>query len=174
VGSQLDDGGCSDRQYGRHTGIPPEKSPATTPSWGCGHAASSLFAGFLLVLAYNHIIVSVRFNFAYDAAFNAMDKWILRGWSVSDLSHWALRSFPFAFFRFLELIYFGMFPQIGATIVIVSVSGGKNRGLQFVGTIFMAYYLTLGLFYLWPSHGPYSLCPGHFSSTQYQTLSNRT
>jgi hypothetical protein len=122
-----------------------------------------LFAGFLLVLAYNHIIVSVRFNFAYDAAFNAMDKWILRGWSVSDLSHWALRSFPLAFFRFLELIYFGMFPQIGATIVLVSVSDGKNRGLQFVGTILMAYYLTLGLFYLWPSHGPYSLCPGHFS-----------
>jgi hypothetical protein len=120
-------------------------------------------AGFLLVPAYNDIIVTVHFNFAYDAAFNAMDKWMLQGWSVSDLSHWAIRSVPLTFFRFLEFIYFGMFPQIGAAILLVSVSGGKNRGLQFVGTILMAYYLALGLFYLWPSQGPYSLCPGHFS-----------
>jgi len=122
-----------------------------------------VLAGFLLVPAYNDIIVTVRFNFAYDAAFNAMDKWMLHGWSVSDLSHWAIRTYPLSFFQFLEFIYFGMFPQIGATVILVSVSGGKNRGLQFVGTILMAYYLTLGLFYLWPSHGPYSLGPERFS-----------
>jgi len=121
-----------------------------------------VFAGFLLVFAYNDIIVSVHFNFAYDAAFNAMDRWILHGWSVSDLSHWALRTFPLPVFRLLEFIYFGMFPQIGAAILLVSVSDGKNRGLQLVGTILMTYYLALGPFYLWPSHGPYSLCPGHF------------
>jgi PAP2 superfamily protein len=120
-------------------------------------------AGFLLVPAYNDVIATVRFNFAYDAAFNAMDKWMLHGWSVSALSHWAIRSFPLSFFRFLEFIYFGMFPQIGAAVLLVSVSEGKNRGLQFVGTILMAYYLALGLFYLWPSQGPYSVCPGHFS-----------
>jgi len=122
-----------------------------------------VLAGFLLVPAYNDIIATVRFNFAYDAAFNAMDRWMLHGWSVSDLSHWAIGRFPLPFFRFLEFIYFGMFPQIGAAILLVSVSGGKNRGLQFVGTILMEYYLALGLFYLWPSHGPYSLCPEHFS-----------
>jgi hypothetical protein len=135
-----------------------------------GHAAGAvllpafyLFAGFLMVLAYNSIIVSVHFNFAYDPAFNAMDKWILHGSSVSDLSHWAVRTFPLSFFRFLEFIYFGMFPQIGAGIIIVTLCDGKRSGLQFVGTILMAYYLALGLFYLWPSHGPYYLCPGHFS-----------
>src|SRR6266404_1004067 len=122
-----------------------------------------LVAGFLLVSAYNVIIVSVHFGFAYDAAFNAMDRWILHGWSVSDLSHWAVRTFPLPFFQFLEFIYFGMFPQIGAAIILVTLYDGKNQGLQFVGTIFTAYYLTLGLFYLWPSHGPYYLCPGHFS-----------
>ncbi len=122
-----------------------------------------LFAGFLLVLAYNCIIVSVRFNFAYDPAFNAMDKWILHGWSVSDLAHWALRTFPLPFFHFLEFVYFGMFPQIGAGIILVALYDGKNAGLQFVGTILMAYYFALGLFYLWPSAGPYYLCPGHFS-----------
>jgi hypothetical protein len=122
-----------------------------------------LFFGFLLVLAYNCVIVSARFNFAYDPAFNAMDKWLLHGRSVSDLSHWAVRTFPPSFFHFLEFIYFGMFPQIGAGIVLVSLCDGKRRGLQFVGTILMAYYLALGLFYLWPSQGPYYLCPAHFS-----------
>jgi len=122
-----------------------------------------LVAGFLLVSAYNVIIVSVHFGFAYDAVFNAMDRWILHGWSVSDLSHWAVRTFPLPFFQFLEFIYFGMFPQIGAAIILVTLYDGKNQGLQFVGTILAAYYLTLGLFYLWPSHGPYYLCPGHFS-----------
>ncbi|HLM79636.1 MAG TPA: phosphatase PAP2 family protein [Terriglobales bacterium] len=122
-----------------------------------------LFAGFLLVFAYNDIIVSVRFGFAYDATFNAMDRWILHGWSVSDLSHWAVRTFPLPFFRFLEFIYFGMFPQIGAAMILVTLYDGKNRALQLVGTILMTYYLALVLFYLWPSQGPYYLCPGHFS-----------
>ena len=123
-----------------------------------------LFAGFLLVFAYNDIIASVRFNFAYDPAFQAMDKWILHGSSISDLSHWAVRSFPASLFRFLEFIYFGMFPQIGAAIFLVALSDGKTRGLQFVGTILMSYYLALGLFYLWPSQGPYYLCDGHFTT----------
>ncbi len=122
-----------------------------------------LFIGFLMVLAYNCIIVSVRFNFAYDPIFNAMDQWIMHGWSVYDLSHRALRIFPIGFFHFLEFIYFGMFPQIGAGIILVTLCEGRHRGLQFVGTILMAYYLALAMFYLWPSHGPYALCLKHFS-----------
>jgi hypothetical protein len=121
------------------------------------------FTGFLLVLAYNCIIVSLRFNFAFDAAFKTIDTWLLLGGSVSNLSHWAVAHFPVSFFRFLEFIYFGMFPQIGAGIILVALSDGKARALQFVGTILMAYYIALGLFYLWPSQGPYYLCPGHFS-----------
>jgi hypothetical protein len=56
-----------------------------------------------------------------------------------------------------------MFPQIGAAIILVTVIDGKRRGLEFVGTILMAYYLALGLFYLWPSHGPYYLSAEHFT-----------
>src|SRR5579863_3781681 len=121
------------------------------------------FLGFLLVLAYNCVVVSTRFNFAYDPMFNAMDRWILGGASVSDLSHWAVRTFSLPWLRFLEFIYFGMFPQIGAGILIVGLYDQKSRSLQFVGTLLMAYYLALGLFYLWPSQGPYYLCPVHFS-----------
>jgi hypothetical protein len=119
--------------------------------------ASYLFAGFLLVLAYNCIIDSVRFNFAFDAVFNAADRFILHGWSVVDLSQWATQRFPVSFFRFLEFVYFGMFPQIGAGIVLVALYEGRDRGLELVGTILTAYYLALGFFYLWPSQGPYYL-----------------
>jgi len=122
-----------------------------------------LFAGFLLVFAYNDIILSLRFYGANDVSFNAMDKWLLRGYSVSDLSHWAIRTFPISVFRFLEFIYFGMFPQIGAALILTAVYSGQKRALQFVGTILTAYYLALALFFLWPSQGPYYLCPTHFS-----------
>lgn len=121
-----------------------------------------LFAGFLLVFAYNDIIVSVRFYGATDVAFNAMDKWLLRGTSVSDLCHWAVRRFPVSFFHFLEFIYFGMFPQIGAALILSGIYSGKKCALRFVGTILTAYYLALILFFLWPSQGPYYLCSAHF------------
>jgi hypothetical protein len=35
--------------------------------------------------------------------------------------------------------------------------------MQFAGTLLMSYYLALAIFYLWPSQGPYYLCPAHFS-----------
>lgn len=126
-------------------------------------AAIYLFAGFLLIFAYNDIIVSARFYGTTDLAFNAMDKWLLRGASVSDLSHWAVRTFPVSFFHFLEFIYFGMFPQIGAALILTGLYSGRKRALQFVGTILTAYYFALLLFFLWPSQGPYYLCPTHFS-----------
>jgi hypothetical protein len=125
--------------------------------------AAYLFCVFLLVFAYNDIIVSVRFFGAADPTFNAMDQWLLRGVSVSDLCHWALRTFPVSFFRFLEFIYFGMFPQIGAALILCSLVFGTRRGVQLVGAIAMAYYLALCLFFLWPSQGPYYLCPIHFT-----------
>jgi len=125
--------------------------------------ATYLFVGLLLVSAYNDIILSTRFFAADDTAFNAMDKWLLHGLSVPQLCHWALRVFPFCFFRFLEFIYYGMFSQIGAALILVSLHYGKRRALQFVGAILTGYYIALLLFYLWPSQGPYYLCPAHFS-----------
>jgi hypothetical protein len=122
-----------------------------------------LFTGVLLVFAYNDIVASVHFSFAYDPAFDAIDKWILRGSSVADLSHWAVQTFPPSFFRFLEVTYFGLFPQIGAAMILIALYDGKNRGLQYIGTILTAYYLTLALFYFWPSQGPYYLRQTEFS-----------
>jgi PAP2 superfamily protein len=130
-------------------------------------AAAYLFFGFLMVLAYNSAIVSARDSF-YDPALARIDRFLLRGHSVSDASHWAVGAFPPFFFRALEFIYFGMFPQMGAAMILLGLcdgktSDGKKQALQFVGTILMSYYLALALFYLWPSKGPYYLCPEHFS-----------
>jgi hypothetical protein len=120
-----------------------------------------LFVGLLLVSAYNDIILSVRFFAADDTVFNSMDKSLLHGLSVPQISNWALQVFPLSFFHFLELIYFGMFATAGATLILVCQLRGRRRGLQFVGAILTAYYLALGLFYLWPSQGPYYLSPIH-------------
>jgi PAP2 superfamily len=125
--------------------------------------AAYLFVGFLMVLAYNSAIVSARYNFAYDPALGAVDRFLLLGHSVSEIAHWAVGIFSLSFFRALEFIYFGMFPQIGAAMILLAVCNGKKRALQFAGTILLAYYFALALFYLWPSQGPYYLCPEHFS-----------
>jgi hypothetical protein len=125
--------------------------------------AAYLFFGFAMVLAYNYAIVSVRFNFATDPALAAIDRWLLLGHSVSELSHWAVRVFPLTFFRTLEFVYFGMFPQIGACLIVVALCYGRARALQFVGTLLLSYYFALAIFYLWPAQGPYYLCPAHFS-----------
>ncbi len=121
-----------------------------------------LFVGFLLVFSYNDIIVSVRFYAASDPTFKAIDAWLLHGGSVSEISHWAFGVFPISVFRFLEFIYYGMFPQVGAALLISTLYYGKQRGMQFVGAILTAYYLALALFYMWPSQGPYWLCTTHF------------
>lgn len=134
-----------------------EAAEATLP------AAAYLFFGFLTVLAYNSVIVSARFNFTYDPAMAAFDRAVTFGHSVGDAAHWAVGTFPPAFFRALEFIYFGMFPQIGAAIFLTALCDGRKRALQFIGTILLSYYFALGIFYLWPSQGPYYLCPWHFA-----------
>ncbi len=124
-----------------------------------------LFAGFLLIFAYNDIILSVRYFAAYDQAFQAADRWLLRGLTVPAMTAWAVRIFPLSFFHFLEFIYFGMFAQIGAAMILTCAIRRRGESLRFVGTILTAYYLALLLFFLWPSQGPYYLQPSHLPAT---------
>lgn len=126
-------------------------------------AAAYLFFGFLMVLAYNCAIVSARYNFTNDPALAAIDRWLLHGHAVWEFTHWALGVLPLSFFKAMEFVYFGMFPQIGAAILMVAMLDGRARALQFVGTILLSYYLALVVFYIWPAQGPYYLCPNHFS-----------
>ena len=122
-----------------------------------------LLIGWVLVFAYNDIIVSARFFAAKDASFNAIDMWLLRGVSVSQICHWAVRTFPVSVFRFSEIIYLGMFPLLGAGLILVSICDGTRQGLKFVGTVILPSYIALVLFYFWTSQGPYYLCPIHFT-----------
>ncbi len=121
-----------------------------------------LFLGFVLIFGYNNVIASQRFYGAYDVTFNRLDAWLLNGTTVSDISHSVVSLFPNQFFHFLEFIYFGMFPQIGAGVVITCLYFGRRQALQLVGTILIAYYLALICYYLWPSLGPFYICPAHF------------
>ena len=123
--------------------------------------SSYLFIGLLLVSSYNDIILSLRRYVDYDLLFYNMDKWLLRGGSISLVSHWAIRTFPFTFFSFL-------FPIIGIGLIFSSIGYEPQRGMRFVGAILTGYYITLAVFYLWPSLGPYYLCPGHFSLFPHQ------
>jgi len=126
--------------------------------------AAYLFVGLVVTFALNDLIVTRRFYGAYDALFNRADTWILGGATVSELAHQAARMLPRQTFTLLEIIYWGMFSQIGAGIIFTGLQFGKGRAYQLVGTILTGYFLALVCFYLWPSHGPYYLCPGHFSS----------
>jgi PAP2 superfamily len=144
-----------------HTLLPPRVRRDTVV--GVLVPALYLFAGFLLVFSYNDIILSLRFYGAADGVLKRMDTWLLHGSSVSALSRWAVRVFPISLFRFLEFVYFGMFAQIGAALILTSLRCGRSRGLRFVGTILAAYYLALILFAIWPSQGPFYI-GGAFSS----------
>jgi hypothetical protein len=132
------------------------------------------FIGFLLVFAWNDILVTLRYNFADEAQFDRIDRWLLFGSNIPTIAHWAIGKFPVSFFHFLESIYFGMFPEIGAGLILLAFYEGRSRALQFVGAILTAYYITAIAFYFWPSQGPYYACPNHFvrypSSLQAWTI----
>jgi hypothetical protein len=128
-----------------------------------GVPAAYFFVGLVLVGVYNMIVVSVRYFAAYDTAFYRFDLSLLRGWSVAGIAHFVGGMAPGWFFHLLEFFYLSLFAQIGACLILVSLAVGRTRGLQFVGTIMTAYYVTLAIFFIWPSHGPYYLCPDHFT-----------
>lgn len=124
--------------------------------------AAYLFFGFLMVLAYNCVIASARYPIATDPALARIDRWLLHGHTIWQLTHWGLQTFPLSFFKFLEFIYFGMFPQIGAAIILLALTDGLSRAMQLIGTILLSYYFALAMFYIWPALGPFTLCPDHF------------
>lgn len=125
-------------------------------------AAAYLFVGLVLAFTYTNVIVRLRFFAAYDPVFNRFDSRFF-GTTVTALTERVAAVVPKGFFKALNFIYYGMFAQIGAALVISGLWGGAKRSVQFVGTTVLAYYLALILFYLFPSHGPYYLAADHFA-----------
>ncbi|MGH9516518.1 MAG: phosphatase PAP2 family protein [Terriglobales bacterium] len=124
--------------------------------------AMYLFGGLVLVFAYNDFIAAVKDLGGYDWFFLRADSYLLHGGTVSDLVRDASLNLSPRIFAFAETMYYRMFDQVGAAIILVTLCQGKKRGLQFVGTMLTAYYMALVIFYFWPSMGPFYTCQDHF------------
>jgi hypothetical protein len=124
--------------------------------------ATYWFIGLFLVFILNQAVIAVRPYRSNDAALNRLDSWILFGATVSELAHKAFMVLPLALFRFLDLLYFAMFAQAGAALIILGIRVGRDRALQFVATGLTAGYISLGIYFLWPSLSPFYTCPLHF------------
>jgi hypothetical protein len=125
--------------------------------------AMYLFGGLIIVFVYNHLIAAVRDPGGYDWLFLKMDSYLLHGGTISDLARKVSLRLSSRTFAFTEIVYYRMFDQVGAAILLISVSQGAKRGLRLVGTLLTAYYIALLMFYLWPSMGPFYTCPDHFA-----------
>ena len=112
-----------------------------------------LFAMFVLVFSYNDIIASFRFNGLADVALNQADSWILGGLTVSSLA----RGIPLRMSKAMEVIYFLLFSQMGACLILLALRCGRKTAMQFISAIATAYYLSLIIFYFVPATGPYYL-----------------
>lgn len=121
-----------------------------------------LFLGLVMVFAYNDLIATVKNPSAYDWLYLKMDSYLLGGSSVSAIAHSLIRRMPSSAV-WSEVIYYGMFNQIGAALIVLAIYAGSKEAARYVGTLLTAYYLGLVLFFLWPSMGPFYTCPGHFS-----------
>ena len=114
-----------------------------------------LAAGIQLAFFYNSAIVSVRPFNLYDTSFLRLDA--MAGISVANISHAAS-----AFYAPAEMVYYAIGGVMGAALLFLCLAGDRRAALQMSGAILTAYYLSLAIFYLWPSHGPYSLAPTGF------------
>jgi len=123
-----------------------------------GVCAAYMFCGVIVVLVYNDIIATSRYPLSYDAALNLLDAALLGGKSVTGIASAAFAVLPEQVLRFLDAAYFQMFLLLGAALFL-SAYQSLRRGLQFVGTCLTAYYLSLLIFYLWPTYGPYVYSP---------------
>jgi hypothetical protein len=137
-----------------------EKEPLYRKAASIFVTAAYLFFGVTLVMTYNDIIVVSRFPVSYDAALNRIDTSVLWGHSVSSIAHNMFAVLPPRLLSFLDFAYFQMFFVMGGTLFVSAYTSCK-RGLQFAGACLTAYYLTLLIFYIWPTYGPYIYCNTH-------------
>jgi len=121
-----------------------------------------LFFGLVMVFGYNDVIAVIRNPSAFDWLYLKLDSLFLAGSSVSSIAHSLIHRAP-ASAVWAEVIYYGMFNQIGAGLIILAIYRGGKESARYVGTLLTAYYLGLLLFLLWPSMGPFLTCSDHFS-----------
>jgi hypothetical protein len=109
-----------------------------------------LAAGIQIAFIYNSAIVSVRRFDLYDPFFLRLDA--MAGISVPRISHAAA-----AFYAPAEAIYYAIGGVMGAALLFLCLDGDRRAAFQMAGAIVTAYYISLLIFFVWPSHGPYAL-----------------
>jgi PAP2 superfamily len=120
--------------------------------------AAYLFIGLVTVYAYLHLIVRMEFICADDPSFNKLDALIFHGATVCGTAHAAARYLSSAVYPLLEWWYYSLYTLLGGGLIITALCFTENRAFRYVGTLLTAYYLAVGLFYLFPSMGPFSFC----------------
>lgn len=123
--------------------------------------AAYLFFGLVAMFCYNDLIASMKFIGAYDAFFLKVDSILMTGHSISGMAHSLAAWLPVQAFAVTEFIYYGMFGQVGAGLILTALCLGRRESFRYVGTVLTAYAIALLLFYLWPTIGPFYTCPFH-------------
>lgn len=119
-----------------------------------------LFWGVILISALNSAVVAVRWAGTYDHVFKHLD-WVLFHLNVSTLSHWTLGHTANWFRSLLEFGYYGFFAVEGAVLFLSGVLKGQSYAVQYVRAMIIAYAIALLVFIVFPSTGPYFICPDH-------------
>jgi hypothetical protein len=120
------------------------------------------FVSLVLVFSLNQTVIALKPHAANDALFNRIDSWLLFGSTVSEIAHWAYQALPLGVMSFLDLLYFAMFAQVGAAMILLALKLGRAHAFQLVATVATAGYLSLMIYYFWPSLSPFYSCPTHF------------
>ncbi len=119
------------------------------------------FVGFVLVLCYNDVIAAIRFDGSHDLALNQVDSYLLFGATVTEISHWTLWNLPYGVWHISAFIYLLTSPLVSAGIIFLALREGRSKAMRFVGTMLTAYYISLVVFYLLPTAGPFYMCAIH-------------
>ena len=119
------------------------------------------FIGFVLVLCYNDVIASLRFDGSQDFALNKTDSYLLFGTTVTAIAHLILKNGPHGVRSISGFIYLVTSPVVSAGIIFLTFREGRSVAMRLAGCMLTAYYLSLMIFYLFPTTGPYYLCPIH-------------
>jgi hypothetical protein len=118
-----------------------------------------LFVSLILIMSYNDVIATFRFDGTWDFKLNQADKLLLGGYTVSAISSRVLVHSPAWIVPLMQVIYAALFPVVGCSIILIGLRCGQKRSMQFVGAIITAYYLGLIIFFFVPATGPYFLRP---------------
>ncbi len=115
-----------------------------------------LFCGLIVVSLFNHALAGIRYAATNDELFSRLDQLVFHA-NVAHISHWSMSHLPLGFFRFLEVVYYGMFAQITATLIFIVLRGNQHYGIKYVRTLLTCYAIAVTVFAICPVKGPYSI-----------------